>query len=342
MSLADRPLNVAILAVPEVTASALFGMLDLFASAGRDWSFLLSGVAGEQRMRPYVVAAEAAGFTAANGVWVRPNWGLTDAPAPDIVCVPDFFVVPGEPLGDRFGDEVAWLRACHASGATMASACSGAMLLAEAGLLAGCEATIHWAYVASLARYPGVRVRAERSLVVTGAGERIVMGGGGTSWQDMALYLIARHVGLTEARQVARTYMLDWHDHGQLPFASLLVAKQVDDAVIVQCQAWLATNYSTVAPVAAMMLIAGLPERSFVRRFSKATGMSPLEYVHRLRIEETKQMLETGDAPVEAVAAEVGYQDTSFFGRLFRRRVGLTPAQYRRRFSSLRRALEKP
>ena len=138
--------------------------------------------------------------------------------------------------------EVAWLRTCHAGGATMASACSGAMLLAEAGLLAGCEATIHWAYVASLARYPGVRVRAERSLVVTGVGGRIVMGGGGTSWQDMALYLIARHVGLTEARQVARTYMLDWHDYGQLPFASLLVAKQVDDAVIVQCQEWVATE----------------------------------------------------------------------------------------------------
>jgi hypothetical protein len=70
-----RPLNVAILAVPEVTASALFGTLDLFASAGRDWSFLLSGVAGEQRMHPYVVAAQPAGFTAANGVWVRPDWG---------------------------------------------------------------------------------------------------------------------------------------------------------------------------------------------------------------------------------------------------------------------------
>lgn len=338
---AVRPLTVAILAVPEVTASALFGMLDLFASAGRDWSFLLSGIAGEQRMHPYVVAAEKVGFTAVNGVWVRPDRGLIDAPAPDIVCVPDFFVVPGEPLGDRFNAEVRWLRACYAGGATMASACSGAVLLAEAGLLAGCEATIHWAYVASLARYPGVRVRAERSLVVTGAGERIVMAGGGTSWQDMALYLIARHVGLAEARQVARTYMLDWHDYGQLPFASLLVAKQVDDAVIVQCQEWAATNYSTAAPVAAMMDIAGLPERSFVRRFSKATGMSPLEYVHRLRIEEAKQMLEVSDTPVEAVAAEVGYQDASFFGRLFRRRVGLTPAEYRRRFSALRRALGK-
>jgi transcriptional regulator GlxA family with amidase domain len=134
--------------------------------------------------------------------------------------------------------------------------------------------------------------------------------------------------------------MLDWHDYGQLPFASLPVAKQVNDAVIVRCQEWVAVNYGTAAPAAAMMDIAGLPERSFVRRFSKATGMSPLEYVHRLRIEEAKQLLEISDAPVEAVAVEVGYQDTSFFGSLFRRRVELTPAQYRRRFSSLRKALE--
>jgi hypothetical protein len=112
------------------------------------------------------------------------------------------------------------------------------VLLAEAGLLAGCQATIHRAYVASLSRYPDVRVRAERSLVVTGAGDRIVMGGGGTSWQNMALYLIARHVGLTEARQVARTYTLDWHDHGQLPFASLLIAKQMNDALIAQRKPW--------------------------------------------------------------------------------------------------------
>ena len=339
MPLAANPLHVAVLAVPEVATSTLFGMVDLFASAGRDWSFLLTGVEGEQRMSPYVVAARRDGFVAANGVWVRPHHGLGDGPEPDIVCVPDYFGVPGEPLGDRFAAEVDWLRACHARGATVASACSGAVLLAEAGLLAGCEATIHWAYVAALARYPDVRVRAERSLVVTGEGGRIVMGGGGTSWQDMALYLIARHVGLREARQVARTYMLDWPDDGQLPFASLLAAKQVADALIARCQEWAGLHYAGAAPVAAMARLAGLPERSFARRFARATGLSPLEYVHRVRIEEAKQMLETGDAPVEAVAAEVGYQDASFFGRLFRRRVGMTPARYRRRFGSLRRAL---
>jgi transcriptional regulator GlxA family with amidase domain len=341
MPFAAHPLNVAILAVPAVTAWTLFGMVDLFSTVGRDWLLLLSGVEGAQLINPYIVAVREAGFAAANGIWVRPHYGLGEMPTPDIVCVPDFSAMPGESLHGRFALEVAWLRSCYEAGATITSACSGALLLAEAGLLAGCDATIHWAFAADLARYPNVKVRTNQSLVVTGIGERIVMAGGGTSWLDMALYLIARYIGLKEARQVARIHMLDWHDDGQLPFASLLVARQIDDALIMRCQEWIALNYATAAPVIAMMRIVGLPERSFMRRFAAATGMSPLEYVHRLRIEEAKQMLETADAPVEDVAAEVGYQDPSFFSRLFRRRVGMTPAHYRRRFSSLRRALAK-
>ena len=86
--------------------------------------------------------------------------------------------------------------------------------------------------------------------------------------------------------------------------------------------------------------LSGLPERSFVRRFAKATDMKAIDYIHALRLEEAKQMLETSNLPVEAVANEVGYEDTSFFGRLFRRKIGLTPAQYRMRFGSLRRVLD--
>jgi transcriptional regulator GlxA family with amidase domain len=86
--------------------------------------------------------------------------------------------------------------------------------------------------------------------------------------------------------------------------------------------------------------LSGLAERSFKRRFQEATGMSPLEYVHTLRLEEAKQMLESGNQPIEAIANEVGYEDAGFFSRLFRRNVNLTPAQYRKRFGSMRRALE--
>ena len=84
-----------------------------------------------------------------------------------------------------------------------------------------------------------------------------------------------------------------------------------------------------------------MAERTFKRRFQQATGLSPLEYVQTLRLEEAKHMLETGDAPVDAVANAVGYEDSGFFGRLFRRKVNLTPAQYRRRFGSMRRMLEQ-
>jgi transcriptional regulator GlxA family with amidase domain len=83
----------------------------------------------------------------------------------------------------------------------------------------------------------------------------------------------------------------------------------------------------------------GLPERTFVRRFRNATGMSPMEYVHTLRLEEAKHQLETTALPVEAIAGECGYEDAGYFGRLFSKRIGLTPAQYRRRFGALRQAL---
>jgi transcriptional regulator GlxA family with amidase domain len=177
-------------------------------------------------------------------------------------------------------------------------------------------------------------------LVVSGEGQRLVMAGGGTSWLDLTLYLIARTAGVETAMQVARVNLIDWHQIGQQPFARLARTRQVEDAVIARCQTWIAEHYHESAPVAAMVRLSGVAERSFKRRFQAATGMPPLEYVHTLRIEEAKQMLESGDQPIAAIADQVGYEDAGFFSRLFRRKVNLTPAQYRRRFGALRRALE--
>jgi len=257
-----------------------------------------------------------------------------------LICVPDFTHVPGEGCAGRYPPEVAWLRRCHAGGATLASVCTSAMLMAETGLLDGLDATIHWAYAESLTRnYPTVRVHPNRSLVVTGVGQSIVMAGGGTSNLDLVLYLIGRFVSVQAALEVAKAYLIDWHDAGQRPYASLLANRKASDALIAKCQEWAAEHYADAAPVATMTRLSGLPERTFIRRFIKATGLPPLEYVHALRIEEAKQSLETEDTPVEAIALDIGYEDASFFNRLFRRKVGLTPAQYRRRFAFIRRNL---
>jgi len=275
-----------------------------------------------------------------NGVRIDAHRTLAECERPDIVCVSDVNLPPQEFDGANFRDEVAWLRRCYDGGAVLAAACSGTMLLAETGLLDGHEATTHWAYCDFLSKqYRSVKVRAQHALVISGDEQRLVMAGGGTSWLDLALYLIARVASVEAAMQVARINLIDWHSIGQQPFASLARTRQVDDAVIGRCQEWIAEHYNEDAPVAAMVRLSGLAERSFKRRFAKCTGMSPLEYVHTLRLEEAKHMLETGDEPIEGIAEQVGYEDAGFFSRLFRRKVNLTPAMYRRRFRSMRRSL---
>lgn len=334
----QRKPRIALLVIPEVAASTLYGMFDVLASAGRDWASLVEGNEGESVLDPRVVSLRGAGsMTLANGVQIMPE--ENDGTLPDVVCVPEVAVAPGAALTESHRAEIAWLRRCYEAGAIVATACSGAMLLAETGLLEGAEATTHWAYCDALACYPGVQVFPNRALVVSGDGGRLIMAGGGTSWEDLALYLVARLVSVEEAIHIAKLFLIDWHDVGQMPYATLARNRQVDDAVIARCQGWIASHYEEPSPVAAMIQLSELSERTFSRRFKQATGMAPIEYVHTLRLEEAKQQLESGDESVEAVAQEVGYEDAAFFGRLFRRKVGVTPTQYRKRFQGLRRAL---
>jgi transcriptional regulator GlxA family with amidase domain len=335
-----RPVRVAILAFPEVTASVLYGLYDILLSAGRDWGVIVDGRPGPSLMPPVVVSRFREPFAVANDVQIRAQQTLDECTAPDVICVPEVAIPPGAPISG-FGAEVEWMKRRHAQGATIATACSGAMLLAQTGLLDDNDATTHWAYCDVMrSRHPRIRVHPQRALVVSGEGQRLVMAGGGTTWLDLAIYLVSRFVSLEVAMQTARLNLIEWHDIGQQPFARLARSRQSEDAEIARCQTWIARHYNEPAPVAAMVRLSGLPERSFKRRFQQATGMSPLEYVQTLRLEEAKQMLESSDDPVEAIANEVGYEDAGFFGRLFRRQVSLTPAQYRRRFGAMRRALQ--
>ena len=338
----DRAITVALLGTPAVGAATLYGFKDFLAGTRRDWQMLHGGPAAASPFRPLVVSHDGLPFEGGNGVRITPDAGFADCPRPDVVCITDLLIPPGEPLGALYEPEVRWLRAAWEAGATLCSSCSGALLLARTGLLDGQEATSHWAYCQALAReYPSTRWEAERGLVVTGPGQRLMMAGSGVAWHMLALALIARFDSPEAAMQVARINLLSAQDTSPLAYASLLRGGRADDPLIARSQLWAAAHYAVEAPVTQMAALSGLPERTFKRRFRQATGMSPLDYVHTLRLEEAKQLLESTELPVEAVAVEVGYQDASFFGRLFRRQVALTPAQYRRRFGALDRQLRR-
>jgi transcriptional regulator GlxA family with amidase domain len=333
--------RIAILALPEATASVVYGMLDIFCSAGRDWRLVTHGEPGASVVQTEIVATQREAFEVANGAFVRPHRALSSEPY-DIVCIPELAIAPRTELSGRFSDEIAWLIAQHAGGAIIATACSGAVLLAAAGLLDGQDATTHWAYCDSLEqRYPSIKVHRERALVASGVGQRLVMAGGGTTWLDLSLYLLSRVVDVEIAMQVAKLNLIDWHNVGQQPYARLVSTRQVEDQVIAKCQDWIAKRPNVESPVASMARLSGLPERTFKRRFRKAVGMAPLDYVHAIRLEEAKTLLETTDETIDKLVERVGYEDATFFSRLFRRSVGLTPAQYRRRFSALRTAIAK-
>jgi transcriptional regulator GlxA family with amidase domain len=128
---------------------------------------------------------------------------------------------------------------------------------------------------------------------------------------------------------LSKLFLLDWHLDGQLPFTALTVGRNHEDQLVTAAQVWAADNYANLNPVAAMAAASGLTERSFLRRFKKATGQSPLEYVQTLRIEEAKQMLETTTMSFDEIAAEVGYTEPSAFRHLFRKLVGMTASAYR-------------
>jgi transcriptional regulator GlxA family with amidase domain len=326
-------ISVCLVAVPEVSAAVVYGLHETFSAVGTAWGALTGGLNGARRMEPRIVAARREPFRTLGGVTLAPDLTFAEAERADIVVVADLTLEHCADLAGRWPDLVAWLRARHAGGAIIASVCTGSLMLAEAGLLDGREATSHWSAVTHFrSQYPQVELRPERILTASGEGHRIVTSGGSAAWADLALYLVARFCGEEEARRIAKIFLFGDRSAGQAPFAAMARPRQHDDAAIAAAQGWIAENYTTRDPVEAMARQAGLAARTFARRFRAATGYAPLDYVQTLRIEEAKQILETSDTPVDAVAAEAGYDDPASFRRLFKRTTGITPHAYRRRF----------
>lgn len=305
------------------------------------WGEIIGETTRTRRMTPQVVARNAEPFTMPFGLLLAPHAKLKDAEEPEIVIVTDLWMPPGDDPRGRWAEEAAWVRQCHERGALVCSICTGTIFLAEAGLLDGVEATTHWGATRFFAAYyPRVKLRPERILCAAGAEHRIVTSGGSGAWSDLALYLVARFCGQEEAIRIAKLFLLGDRSEGQLPFSAMGRTPAHADAAVARCQEWLADHYADPNPVTRMAALSGLPQRTFKRRFKAATGYTPIDYVQALRIEEAKHLLERSGEATETVADLVGYDDSAFFRRLFKRLTGVTPARYRQRYRYIGMALE--
>ncbi len=325
--------RVCLLVAAETSPSVLYGLFDVLTTVGAIYPEMTTGESGNPLLDVKVVAATGEPFRCYGNVMVEPDMAIDDAIETDVAIVCEMYQPIDTPPRGRYGREIEWIKRMHAKGAIVASVCTGSLILAEAGLLDGYEAAGHWAYREMYRdHYPKVTMRENAILCLAGERDRIVTAGAVNSWQELVLYLITRLCGPKQALRTAKIFLLSDHACGQLPFAVTTPRRQQADAVIGDCQAWIADNYACSNPVAGMAERAGLQPRTFARRFRSATEYQPMDYVHAIRIEEAKQLLETSDISVEEVSHAVGYEDPTSFRRLFKRKGGLTPAAYRRKF----------
>jgi transcriptional regulator GlxA family with amidase domain len=249
----------------------------------------------------------------------------------EIVLVPGIGL-PTDTLGGRLlNPEVRrWLNEAHQAGAELASVCTGAFALGEAGLLDGRRCTTHWEAVPLLrSRYPRARVDEATLFVHDGP---ITTSAGITSGIDMALALVEREHGPLLAAQIARYLVVYLRRNGSHAQQSIYLEYRTHlHPGVHRAQDYLAASLATPVSLSHLAAMAEMSVRSLSRAFKEATGLTPLQYHHRLRLELGAALLHNPDLSIESVAARCGFEDARQFRRLWQRSFGAPPSRRRPR-----------
>ncbi|MFC4864410.1 GlxA family transcriptional regulator [Pseudomonas sp. JS3066] len=254
-----------------------------------------------------------------------------DGPLDDaeIIIIPAFWG-DFDALLSRYPQVCEWLRARHAAGSAICGEATGVFWMAQAGLLDGKEATTYWRFFGEFAeRFPRVLLNQDKHL---SDADNLYCAGGVTSACDLYIYLIERFCGAGIAQAVARDILYEVqrsYTPGRIGFGG---QKLHHDMTILQIQQWLEDHFADKFRFEDVARDHGMSIRNFMRRFQAATGDKPLHYLQRLRIETAKGLLSGTRKSIKTISYEVGYDDASFFARLFRQHTQLSPNQYRHQY----------
>jgi AraC family transcriptional regulator, transcriptional activator FtrA len=256
---------------------------------------------------------------AAAGTIVIPGWQGIDVPVPDGI--------------------VDGLRKAHARGARLLSICSGAFVLAATGLLDGRQATTHWRYVEALrSRYPKIRV--DPGVLYVDAGQ-LLTSAGSAAGLDLCLHLVRRDYGPVVANHVARRLVIAPHrDGGQAQFLERPVERKPQPRSISTLMDTIRRRLAQPLRIGELARLAAMSERTFMRRFRAATGLSPAEWITRVRVDLARDLLESTPLAIDSIAERCGLGTATTLRHHFRRKVGVSPIEYRRRFSQAPRPVK--
>jgi transcriptional regulator GlxA family with amidase domain len=320
--------EVGLLLYPGVRTAAVYGMVDLFDVASGIARLHSGSSTPGIRVSQWRMAAAAGAIEC-----VADTHGNLPTNPLAIVALPALGELPAHEMAMRFA---SWLTEHHAKGAILCSVCAGAFVLAETGLLAGRSVTTHWSYADALRRrFPDVHIDTGRMIIDDGD---IITAGGLMAWTDLGLTLVDRLLGPAVMIETARFLLVDPPGREQRFYSGFSPNLRHGDESVLRVQRWLQAqgtgDEAGQVTLAAMAALAGLEERTFLRRFHKATGLKPTEYYQHIRISKARTLLELTTRTVDQIAWAVGYEDPGAFRKVFQKLMGLSPRDYRRRFGA--------
>lgn len=247
----------------------------------------------------------------------------------DWLIIPGFDANPDQIM--LLSDKLAqWINDQYQGGTKLASICTGGFILAKAGLLNGKIATTHWLakdYFQSA--FPDVKLCIDKILIDHG---NILMSGGATSFQNLIIYLIEKHMGHGVAVGVSKVYLIDMYKDTQESYMTLFNPKNHGDKEICKAQSYIESNFQNKISLDEVSGVSKLSKRTFIRRFKNATKQTPLNYIQKVKVEKAKQMLESERKTFEEIAFDLAYEDVNAFRKIFVKFTGISPRKYKERF----------
>lgn len=260
---------------------------------------------------------------------VHPHCSIHSVKNTDLIIVPSLNHQYEKAIGEN-GPMIDWLQAQYHKGAAVASICTGAFMLAAAGLLSGKSCSTHWAAADRLRElFPEVNLVPDKLITDE---DRICTNGGAYSFLNLIVYLVEKYYDRETAIFCAKIFQIDIDRQSQSAFAIFSRQKNHGDEVIKKAQRYIEENLAEKISVEEMSSRYCIGRRHFDRRFFSATGNTPLEYTQRVRIETAKKAFENSRKNINEVMYEVGYNDSKAFREVFRKITGMSPLEYRKRF----------
>jgi transcriptional regulator GlxA family with amidase domain len=317
-------LSVVVTAPVGAASIGTAGLMDALRKADESWG-LEAGEAATRLFDTRLVGLDEGPVPCRDGVDLNPSAVASDVPTPDLVVVPGL----DDDLANSFVQNrgwAPWIARWHKAGARIASSCTGAFLVADAGLLDGRPVTTHWLFADELRRrYPRVVMSIDQMIVDDGD---IISSGGATAFLNLVLYLVERFGGPDRANLAGKVLLVDGRD-SQLPYVAFSPERSHDDMIVHHIQQHIDMHLHEAMQVRELASRFGLGSRTLSRRFVAATGQSPQAYLQRVRVQQARRLLETTGEAVDEVRARVGYHDATAFRRAFKETTGFTPTDYR-------------